>query len=122
MGGKDGALLFGVEQNMGDVLAPPMLAGIPGAYAVYVIGDSMNDRFRAGEVVYVHPYLPVRKDDDCVIQIEDGEHGNRTGWIKRFVSRDDKWLKVRQLNPKKVMKFPNSRVVSCHRIVMSGVA
>lgn len=120
MGGKDGALLFSVEQNMGDVLAPPMLAGIPGAYAVYVIGDSMLDRYRAGEVVYVHPYMPVRKDDDCVVQIE--KDGNRLGWIKRFVSWDEKLLKVRQLRPKKILRFPTASVVSCHRIVGSGMA
>lgn len=120
MGGKDGAMLFGVEQNMGDILAPPILAGVPGAYAVYVIGDSMLDRYRAGEVVYVHPYMPVRKDDDCVVQIQDGEEGNRTGWIKRFVSWDEKWLKVRQLRPPKILKFAHKTVVSCHRIVMGG--
>ncbi|WBU27538.1 helix-turn-helix domain-containing protein [Rhodopseudomonas palustris] len=120
MGGNYGALLFDSEQNMGDVLAPPVLHGVPGAYAVYVVGDSMLERFRDGEVVFVHPYLRPRKDDDCVIQIRTGEHGERTGWIKRFVSWDEKTLKVRQLNPKKVITFKSKDVVSVHRIVMSG--
>jgi phage repressor protein C with HTH and peptisase S24 domain len=119
MGGKDGALVF-ADQNMGDVLAPPILVNVPGAYAVYVIGESMEDRFKAGEVVYVHPFMPVRKDDDCVIQIANGE-GEMLGYIKRFVSRDEETLRVRQLKPAKVLKFPVDKVVACHRIVFSGV-
>lgn len=119
MGGKDGALVF-ADQNMGDVLAPPMLVNVPGAYAVYVIGESMEDRFKAGEVVYVHPFLPVRKDDDCVIQIANGD-GDILGYIKRFVSRDESTLRVRQFKPAKVLKFPVDKVVACHRIVFSGV-
>lgn len=121
MGGKYGALLFDFHQDMGEVQAPPSLHGVPGAYAVYVVGDSMLERFRDGEVVFVHPHLVVRKDDDCVIQIANPD-GSVTGWVKRYVSRDEKSLKVRQLNPKKVITFPASSVVSVHRIIMSGPA
>lgn len=120
MGGKDGALIFNTDQNMGDVLAPPVLMGVPDAYAVYVEGVSMLERFRPGEVVFVHPYLPVRKDDDCVVQISMGENEPPQGWIKRFVSRDDNRLKLLQLNPRKFLTFPSKRVISVHRIVMAG--
>lgn len=120
MGGKDGSLLFSDNQNLGDVLAPPSLATVPNAYAVYVVGDSMLERFRAGEVVFVHPYMPVRKGDDCVVQIE-ASNGERTGWIKRFVSQDNKTLKLQQLNPKKMISFPSGSVVSVHKIIMGGV-
>lgn len=120
MGGKDGALIFNTDQDMGDVLAPPILSGVPGAYAVYVEGDSMLERFRPGEVVFVHPHLPVRKDDDCVIQVSMGENEPPQGFIKRFVSRDDKRLKLLQLNPRKFLTFPSKRVISVHRIVMAG--
>lgn len=120
MGGMDGALIFNTDQNMGDILAPPILFDVPEAYAVYVAGDSMLERFRDGEVVFVHPHLRVRRDDDCVIQIAMGEGHPNQGWVKRFVSMDDKTLKVRQLNPRKVLTFPVNRVVSIHRIVMAG--
>ncbi|WP_458760517.1 XRE family transcriptional regulator [Afipia sp. TerB] len=122
MGGKDGALIFSNDQNFGDTLAPPVLADVPDAYAVYVIGDSMLERFKHGEVVYVHPYMPVRKDDDCVVQISAGDGDPPHGFIKRFVSLDDKTLKLRQLNPKKVLTFPRERVLAIHRIVMAGPA
>jgi len=120
MGGRDGALIFD-DTNMGDILAPPKLHGVPGAYAVYVVGTSMDPRFRDGEVVYVHPYQRVVKGDDCVIQVE-GANGERLGWIKEFVSRDDKSLKVVQHSPRKTMTFPDKSIVSIHKIIMSGPA
>lgn len=120
MGGKDGALIFNTDQDMGDILAPPILRGVPGAYAVYVQGDSMLERYRDGEVVFVHPHWPPRKDDDVVVQISMGENEPPHGWIKRFVSWDAKRLKLLQLNPRKFITFPTDRVISVHRIVMGG--
>lgn len=122
MGGRDGAFIFSADQNFGDVAAPPILVDIPDAYAVYVIGDSMEERFRHGEVVFVHPYMPVRKDDDCVVQIGGANGEQPVGYIKRFISMDDERLKLMQLNPRKVLTFPRSRVIAVHRIVMAGPA
>jgi phage repressor protein C with HTH and peptisase S24 domain len=118
MGGKDGALIFNPDEYFGEVEAPPKLVGVPDAYAVYVIGDSMLERYQHGEVVYVHPYAPVKKDDYVVVQIQSD--GQVHGWVKRFVSRDDKVLKVRQLNPKKILSFPANRVIHVHKIMMGG--
>ncbi len=122
MGGKDGVLIFHSDLNLGDTEAPPRLADVPDAYAVYVVGDSMLERFRHGEVVYVHPYMPVRKDDDCVVQIRVREGDAPLGYIKRFVSMDDKKLKLLQLHPRKVLTFPRSQVMAVHRIIMGGPA
>lgn len=122
MGGKDGVLIFNNDLNLGDTEAPPKLADVPDAYAVYVIGDSMLERFRHGEVVYVHPYMPVRKDDDCVVQIRAHDGDPPVGYIKRFVSMNDKVLKLMQLNPRKTLTFPRSQVLAVHRIIMGGPA
>jgi phage repressor protein C with HTH and peptisase S24 domain len=121
MGGKEGYLILG-DQYLGEVLAPPALADVPDAYAVYVIGDSMLERYRHGEIVYVHPYAPVRRDDDCVVQISMGDGEPPHGFVKRFLSLDDKQLRVLQLNPKKVLIFPANRVMAIHRIIMGGPA
>lgn len=122
MGGKDGALIFTAEEHYGDVEAPSKLSGVPDAYAVYVIGDSMLDRYQHGEVVFVHPYAPYKKGDYVAIQIKMDDHGTVHGWVKRFVSMDNRVLKVEQLNPKKVLTFPRSRVSAVHKIVFSGEA
>lgn len=121
MGGKEGYLIL-QDQYLGDVLAPPKLVDVPDAYAVYVIGDSMLERYQHGEIVYVHPYAPVRKDDDCIVQISMGDGEPPHGFVKRFVSMDDHQLKVRQLNPKKVLTFPRGKVIAVHRIIMGGPA
>lgn len=120
MGGKEGALIFTADDNFGEIEAPPRLHSVPDAYAVYVRGDSMLDRFRHGEVVYVHPYEPYKFDDDVVVQIQRGDGGPVLGYIKRFVSFDDRSLKVRQLHPKKTLTFPTNTVLAVHKIVFAG--
>lgn len=120
MGGKEGALIFTADDFLGEVEAPPKLHSVPDAYAVYVIGNSMVERFKHGEVVYVHPYEPYKSDDDVVIQIQATDGGPVVGYIKRFVSMDDKSLKVRQLNPKKVLTFARNTVMTVHKIVFAG--
>jgi phage repressor protein C with HTH and peptisase S24 domain len=120
MGGKGGAIVFSTSDNMGDVLAPPQLFNVPDAYAVQVVGDSMLERFKDGWIVYVHPHRRVIKGDDCIIQIQNNDGPERLGWIKEFVSMDEKFLKVLQLNPRKIIKFPVRSVVSVHKIIMAG--
>lgn len=122
MGGKDGQFVLN-GNKVADVVAPPSLAGVPEAYAVYVVGDSMAPRYFAGETVFVNPRLPVRKDDFVVAQIAAGgapEGDAPLAYVKRFVSMDANSLKLAQYNPPKTLKFPRDRVVSVHRIIMGG--
>jgi phage repressor protein C with HTH and peptisase S24 domain len=42
VGGKDGEFILNGNQ-VTEVLAPASLSSVPGAYAVYVVGDSMDD-------------------------------------------------------------------------------
>lgn len=120
MGGKDGKFILN-GNKIADILAPPVLAGVPNAYAVYVVGDSMEDRYRAGEAVYVNPRLPVRRGDYVVAQIAADEEGEPPfAYVKRFVGLDAKLLKLEQLQPKKTLEFPADRVVSVHKIILGG--
>jgi len=119
MGGEDGYMIL-ADQYFGSVLAPPSLVDVPDAYAVYVVGDSMLERYQDGEIVYVHPYAPVRKKDYCVIQISKGDGESSYGFVKRFISMDDHQLKVEQLNPKKIITWSRNRVIAVHRIIMGG--
>jgi phage repressor protein C with HTH and peptisase S24 domain len=91
------------------------------AYAVYVVGDSMEPRYFAGETVFVNPRLPIGKGAFVVAQISGGDEAEpHHAFIKRFVSQDSRRLRLEQYNPKKVIEFPTSKVVSVHRIIMSG--
>jgi phage repressor protein C with HTH and peptisase S24 domain len=119
VGGRDGEFILNGNRIV-DVLAPPSLHGVPDAYAVYVVGDSMEPRYFAGEAVFVNPRLPVRRGDFVVAQIavEDGEPPH--AYIKRFVARDARLLRLEQFNPRKALQFPVRRVISVHRIIMGG--
>lgn len=119
VGGPDGRFVFN-GAKIDDVLAPPMLRGVRDAYAVYVAGKSMEPRYRAGETAYVHPHLPVRQGDFVIVQIRGEEEEDPAGYVKEFVSMDDRRLKLKQLNPKKTLEFPRKRVISVHRIVLAG--
>jgi phage repressor protein C with HTH and peptisase S24 domain len=119
VGGADGQ--FPLNGSLiTEIAAPPSLAGVAGAYAVMVVGTSMEPRYFAGEAVFVNPRLPVRRGDFVVAQVavEDGEPPH--AYIKRFVARDSRRLRLEQFNPRKALEFPVNRVISVHRIIMGG--
>jgi phage repressor protein C with HTH and peptisase S24 domain len=119
LGGKDGGFILSGNQ-VSEVLAPPSLAHIPDAYAVYVVGESMEPRYFAGEMVFVNPRLPISRGAFVVAQISKGNEGEPQAYVKRFVSQDARRLRLEQYNPKRTLEFPVSAVVAIHRIVMSG--
>jgi phage repressor protein C with HTH and peptisase S24 domain len=119
VGGADGRFLFNGER-LADVLAPPVLTGVRDAYAVYVVGDSMEPRYHPGETVYVNPHKPPRRGDYVVVQIHGEEGEPPSGFVKRFVALDHRHLHLEQLNPPKRINVPAARVKSVHRIVMGG--
>jgi len=119
VGGKDGEFVLDGNQ-VSEVLAPASLANVPGAYAVYVVGDSMEPRYFAGEIAFVSPRLPISRGAFVVVQVAGNAEGAFRAFVKRLVSQDTKRLRLEQYNPKKVIEFPASKVVSVHRIVLSG--
>jgi phage repressor protein C with HTH and peptisase S24 domain len=121
MAGEDGVLIFEEGRSFGDTDCPPKLNAVPDAYAAKVVGDSMLDRYEHGEVVFVNPWATPRKGQYVIAQISKGEGEPYLGYIKRFVSRDDKVLKLEQLNPKKFLTFPISQVKAVHLIIMGGM-
>src|SRR5690606_10026766 len=84
IGGDDGYFLLNGEK-IGELLAPPSLAKVKGAYAVLVSGVSMEPRYYAGEAVYLNPNLPPRRGDFVVVQTMEGEDPVPRAFIKQFV-------------------------------------
>ena len=120
LAGPDGSISIGASV-LEMIEAPAAVAAVPDAYAVRVVGESMEPRYFSGETVYIHPRMPVRKGDFVLVQImEDGNDGAVMGYIKRLVSIDDKRLIVEQLNPDKEIVFARARVKSLHKIVLAG--
>jgi peptidase S24-like protein len=116
-GGPDG--LFPWNGEIVDYVSrPPHLAGATDAYAVYVAGSSMEPRYYAGELVYIHPGKPVTTGAFVLVQVKPESEGDTPrAFIKRLVRRTaTKWT-FEQFNPPKEIDIKAADVVSTHRIV-----
>jgi phage repressor protein C with HTH and peptisase S24 domain len=121
LAGQDDSIPFG-PNVMENVFAPYQLANVADAYAVRVVGESMEPRYFPDEIVYVHPTMPVRKGDFVVAQIsENGNEGSLQGFVKRFVSIDDTKLVLDQYIISKNIKFTRNQVKSVHKIIASSI-
>lgn len=121
VGGVDGEF----EMNgvvLYEVMAPPSLSPVSGAYAVQVSGDSMEPRYFDGEVVFIDPTRRVKKGDFVIAQISFDESKPPLAYIKRFVRHNAEELVLEQYNPQKTLKFPHENVVSVHFVALGGVA
>lgn len=121
VGGVDGE--FPMNGNtLFDVLCPPQLSEISGAYAVSISGDSMYPRYEDGEIAFVDPTRRVKKGDYVVAQIIIDEHGPPQAYVKKFIRHNASELVLEQFNPAKELHFPHKRVVSVHFIALAGIA
>ena len=102
---------------------PPNLAGAALAYAVYVVGDSMEPRYHSGELVYVHPGRPVDVGAYVLVQVKPKEDGDAPrAVVKRLLRRSATKVTLEQFNPKKTIELKTSDILSMHRVVGSGEA
>jgi len=100
--------------------SPRSLDDVPGAYGLEVVGDSMEPRYFAGEIVYVHPTRTIHKGAHVVLQVR-GEDGDLHAYIKRFVSESAHEVVVTQYNPNDELRFDREAVEAMHLIVKSGI-
>lgn len=119
VGGVDGefAMNGGI---LYEVVAPPVLNNVSGAYAVQISGESMEPRYFDGEVVFVNPHRRVVKGDFVIAQIKVAEDGPPLAFVKRFVRHNAVELVLQQYNPPKEIRFPHELVESVHFITMGG--
>lgn len=110
-GGIDGHF-FDNGSAVSFVERPWFLMRVPGAYAVYVNGDSMEPVYRHGHVLYVNPTIPPAPGDDVVIQLQDGQ-----GFVKRLQRRTLSSVEVEQFNPPSAIEYPAETVVGIHLVV-----
>jgi phage repressor protein C with HTH and peptisase S24 domain len=108
----------------GDVIdlidRPASLAGVPGAYAVYVVGASMEPRYHPGEVVHIHPGKPVSVGSYVLVQRRAKGGETPLAVIKRLVKRTAAKITLEQFNPHRVFDIKAVDIVSVHRVVGSG--
>lgn len=97
---------------------PPALTNVPGAYAIYATGDSMEPRYFAGELVYVHPGKPPTPGSFVVVQLHpDHEGGPIRAMIKRLVRRSPSKVTLAQYNPQEEFDLQWDEIRAIHRIL-----
>jgi phage repressor protein C with HTH and peptisase S24 domain len=93
----------------------PLLA-VRDAFAIYVLGESMEPRYEQGDMILVHPTRPVQKGDD-VLLLAHGEDGNQAALIKRLVSWSETAWTVQQYNPARAYDLPRTEWQRAYVIV-----
>ncbi len=95
---------------------PPPLAGVPGAFAMYVVNDSMEPRYRQGDLLLVHPQRPVRRGQDVLV-IRASDESRHDAYVKQLVGLDAGRVRLRQLNPDSVFELDRAEVAGLHLVV-----
>ena len=99
------------------VRRPPGLLTTKDVYALYVEGDSMEPRFTAGDLVFVHPRKPVRIGDSVVVQIAKSENEPIEAMIAVLSKRTSHEVFLQKYNPNKIIHFDNANIVAIHKIL-----
>lgn len=110
-GGNDQAM-FLADGPIGYTPRPANLGGVRGAYAIYMVGDSMEPRYEQGWLLHVNPFKPPTRGRDVVVY----KAGDAV-LIKQFVRWDGDALILRQLNPPGELRVPREEVIECHLVV-----
>ena len=110
-GGSDQEMFLG-DGPIGYTPRPSNLSGVRDAYAIYMIGDSMEPRYMQGWLLHVNPFKPPTRGRDVVVY-----KTNNAVLIKQFVGWNDDVLVLRQLNPDQELRIPRAEVAECHLVV-----
>lgn len=100
---------------------PDNLKGVRGAFAVYIVNDSMAPAYEQGDQVHIHPGRPVRPGKDALFISKD-QHGVEHAMVKRLVKSTDKAWRVQQFNPPRTFDLPKEKWQRALRVVGSDRA
>jgi len=110
-GGGEQEMFLG-DGAIGYTPRPANLDGVRGAYAIYMVGDSMEPRYQQGWLLHVNPFKPPTRGRDVVVYKDGG-----AVLIKGFVRWEGDQLVLQQLNPAQELRVPRSEVMECHLVV-----
>ena len=90
--------------------SPPQLLGVKAAFAVYVVNDSMEPKYRQGDMLWIDPSRPAIQNDYVLIELAP-EDGERRALVKQLVKFNAEELVVKQYNPATEVEIDVSTVV-----------
>ncbi len=106
--------MFLEDGPIGYTARPANLSNVREAYALYMVGDSMEPRYEQGWLLHINPFKPPVRGRDVVVY-----KTNQAVLIKQFVGWEGESLVVRQLNPPELLRIPKSELKECHLVVGS---
>lgn len=100
------------------VRRPPALVSVKDAYAIYVVGTSMEPRLQEGSLQVVHPNRRPRPGDDVVLQVQKGQDTDLQVYVKQLERITDTKVHCRHYcNIEDELTFDRSTVVAMHKIL-----
>lgn len=96
------------------IKAPPSLADVKGAYALYAADGSMEPRYFEGDLVYVNPVQPPRLNDFVVVRLAAGGL-----LIRRLIGRSGDKVTLESYNPANSDEIERGTILDLHRILNS---
>ena len=91
---------------------PPTRNGTGDLIAIRVLGDSMEPRLFAGEMVLAQVGLPPARDRDCLVELVDG-----SAVVKTYRGQKDGQVFLHQFNPDQQVSFSATKVKALHAII-----
>ncbi len=95
---------------------PAPLAAVPNAFAMYVVNDSMEPRFRQGDLLLIHPQRPIRRGQTVLI-IQRDAAGEERAYVKELLQLGADRVTLRQLNPETTLTLPRASISGLHLVV-----
>src|SRR5262249_33992363 len=109
--GKDELFLFGAHE-LARRACPQRLLEVKDPYAFLIATDAMEPRLRINDVIYLDPSRMPRREDDVLVQVEDGDQTLAT--IREFVGNTNGKLTLQSLNPLKKTTINMNKVKAIH--------
>lgn len=105
-------------QTVDYVRRPPALAGLKDAFAIYLVGHSMEPRYDNGGLLFVHPGRPVSPGCDVLVELhaDNGDVGHCM--VKTLVRQAGGKYILQQYNPPRDdIEVPAERVRHIYRVL-----
>lgn len=119
VGGPDHSFVLN-GQVVEYVRRPPGLDGVRGAFAIYVVGDSMSPRFEEGELIFAAPGRPPRIGDDVIVELHGADSEAGPAFVKRLVKKTAHKITVAQFNPVREIHIDQANIKQLYRVLTPG--
>ncbi len=109
--------LYVTRRPLNYIQRPPRLAGIPNAYAVRVVGKSMEPMLRSGDLCIINPNETAAPGDTVIVQTQHYDSDPGQAYVKILLSKTASTVSLLQTNPQATLKIPREYVSSIHRVL-----